>query len=161
MGDDDFVDGFDDEIPWASPEIQLNYEAALGRFILAFNSMDNLLTNVLTTVLLRIGRKDMIDDCTKCDLWRKLLCLELLKSSVEGGGIANVPVDQIKQIVNERNKLAHGHFDQNPFDGSYQIVGKKVYSHFSAERLADLTTQTGKVCSSLRGAQAIYDFSGV
>jgi len=27
----------DDDIPWADPEIRVNYEAALGRFILAFN----------------------------------------------------------------------------------------------------------------------------
>ena len=30
----------DDGTPWASPEITANYEAALGRFILAFNQVD-------------------------------------------------------------------------------------------------------------------------
>jgi hypothetical protein len=36
MTDDDFNDD-DDEPPFASPEIQESYEAALGRFIVAFN----------------------------------------------------------------------------------------------------------------------------
>jgi superfamily I DNA and/or RNA helicase len=39
----------DDEPPWASPEIRQFYEAALGRFILEFNQVDNLLGDVIKT----------------------------------------------------------------------------------------------------------------
>ena len=46
----------DDDTPWASPEIRANYEAALGRFILAFNQVDNELTDVIETILRRLKR---------------------------------------------------------------------------------------------------------
>jgi hypothetical protein len=36
----------DEAIPFASPEIREAYEAALGRFMLAFNEMDNLITDL-------------------------------------------------------------------------------------------------------------------
>jgi hypothetical protein len=36
-----------DEIHWADPEIRVDYEAALGRFILAFNEVDYRLTQLI------------------------------------------------------------------------------------------------------------------
>jgi hypothetical protein len=36
------------------PEIRSNYEAALGRFILSFNELDNLLTEIIETILERL-----------------------------------------------------------------------------------------------------------
>src|SRR5271169_91526 len=57
----------DDDVPWASPEIQQNYEAALGRFMLAFNRLDNILGEILSTVLTRLGRDDIINDCVYRD----------------------------------------------------------------------------------------------
>ena len=48
----------DDDVPWASPEIRQQYEAALGRFILAFNELDNLLTEIIQTTLERLDRGD-------------------------------------------------------------------------------------------------------
>ena len=63
----------DDDTPWASPEIRTNYEAALGRFILAFNQIDNQLTDIIETVLRRLKRADAIDACTKRGFSHKLL----------------------------------------------------------------------------------------
>jgi len=37
----------DDDIPWADPAIRTDYEAALGRFILAFNEVDYRLSQVI------------------------------------------------------------------------------------------------------------------
>ncbi len=59
----------DDGVPWASPEIQTAYEAALGRFMLAFNRLDNLLTVVVSLVLQENGRADLIGACTGRDFW--------------------------------------------------------------------------------------------
>jgi hypothetical protein len=50
----------DDDIPWASPEIRQSYEAALGRFILEFNQVDNLLGDIIETVLTRLKRGELI-----------------------------------------------------------------------------------------------------
>jgi hypothetical protein len=37
----------DEDIPWADPQIRLDYEAALGRFILAFNELDYYLSMLI------------------------------------------------------------------------------------------------------------------
>jgi hypothetical protein len=155
--DDERLDD-DDDLPWASPEIQKRYEAALGRFMLAFNRVDNLLSEVVEAVLRRAGRMDLIKPCIGKDFWLRLLTLDLLKSSVYGKGIADVPVDLIRCVANHRNKLAHGHFDQNPFSGEYDIVGKNVRATYSAEDLDCLTAKATDAWSALRGSEAFYEF---
>jgi hypothetical protein len=111
-------DATDDGVPSASPEIQAAYEAAVGQFVLAFNSIDNLLTDLIITVLRKLDLERLADACTKRTFYDKVLVIDLLKVSVQGNGIANVPVDLLKDIACKRNFLVHGHFDQNPFDGS-------------------------------------------
>jgi hypothetical protein len=149
----------DDDVPWASPEIRQQYEAALGRFILAFNELDNLLTETIETTLERLDRGDLVKACTQQNFALKLLTLDLLKSSREGTAIADAPISLMKQIAGERNNLAHGHFDQNPFDGSYDIVVKNVRASYSAERLDGLTEKADKALQALRYASAVHDFS--
>lgn len=149
----------DESVPWASPEIRQQYEAALGRFILAFNELDNLLTEIIETTLERLDRRDLIKACAQRNFALKVLTLDLLKSSREGAAIANVPITLLKQVAGERNALAHGHFDQNPFDGSYDIVVKNVRASYSAERLDGLTVMAEKALQALRYASAAYDFS--
>jgi hypothetical protein len=66
MTDQEILDDEDDsEPPWASPEIQHDYEVALGRFMVAFNKMDHLLTEILKRTLQRMGRKDLIKKCAE------------------------------------------------------------------------------------------------
>jgi hypothetical protein len=149
----------EDDVPWASPEIRQEYEAALGRFILAFNELDNLLTEIIQRTLGRLDRGDLVKACKQQNFALKLLTLDLLKSSREGAAIADVPIPQMKQVAGERNTLAHGHFDQNPFDGSYDIVVKNVRASYSVERLDGLTQMADKALQALRHASAVYDFS--
>jgi hypothetical protein len=149
----------DDDVPWASPEIRQQYEAALGRFILAFNELDNLLTEIIQTTLERLDRRDLVKAWVRQNFSLKLLTLDLLKSSRESKAIADVPIPLMKQIAGEWNSLAHGHFDQNPFDGSYDIVVKSVRASYSAERLDGLTEKADKALQALQHASAVYDFS--
>jgi hypothetical protein len=149
----------DDDVPWTLPEIRQQYEAALGRFILAFNELDNLLTQIIETTLEGLDRRDLVKTCIQQNFALKLLTLDLLKSSREGTAIADVPIPLMKQIAGERNTLAHGHFDQNPFDGSYDIVVKNVRASYSAERLDGLTEKADKALEALRHASAVHDFS--
>lgn len=149
----------EDDVPWASPEIRQEYEAALGRFILAFNELDNLLTEIIEATLERLDRSDLVKACKQQNFALKLLTLDLLKSSREGAAIADVPIPLMKQVAGERNTLAHGHFDQNPFDGSYDIVVKSIRASYSAERLDGLTVMADKALQALRHASAVYDFS--
>ena len=149
----------DDGTPWASPEIRANYEAALGRFILAFNQVDNQLTDIIETILCRLKRDDMIDACAKRDFSHKLLVLDLLKSTEEGQGVQSVSIAAMREVAGERNRLAHGHFDQNPFDGSYDVVTRNIRSSYSVERLDGLTEKADRCWDELRHASAYYEFS--
>jgi hypothetical protein len=54
--------------------------------------------------------------------------VELLRYSKEGEGLKYIPVPELRQIAGERNNLAHGHFDQNPYDGTYDVVTKSTRS---------------------------------
>jgi hypothetical protein len=123
----------DDDVPWASPEIRQQYESALGRFILAFNELADLLTEIIETTLERLDRSDLIKVCTQQNFALKLLPLDLLISSHEGAAIADVPITLMKQVAGERNTLAHGHFDQNPFDGSYLVTAGGVSGGMTAQ----------------------------
>lgn len=153
-------DDDEDDTPWASPEIRANYEAALGRFILAFNQLDNQLTEIIKTVLRRLKRDDIINVCTKKDFSTKLLVLDLLKSSPEGQGIKDVSIISMREIGGERNNLAHGHFDQNPFDGSYDVVTKKnIRSSYSVEMLDQLTKKADGCWDELRYSSGYYAFN--
>jgi|HubBroStandDraft_4_1064222.scaffolds.fasta_scaffold31231_1 hypothetical protein len=149
----------EDDTPWASPEIRANYEAALGRFILAFNQIDNELTEIIETVLRRLKRDDLVKTCTQKDFNSKLLIFDLLKSSSEGQGIRDASVTLMREVNGERNRLAHGHFDQNPFDGTYDVVTKDVSSSYTVERLDQLTEKANLCWDQLRSSSGYYAFS--
>lgn len=155
----------DDDLPWASPDVQMNYEAALGRFILGYNSIDNLLTELIETVLKKLRRDEkLIKQCQGQGFWHKLLIFDILKSSHAGGGILHISLDPIKEINIHRNRLAHGHYDCNDnafFDGNYYLINnQKMIKHiYSVQDLNDLIQKADDVFSDLRYAETFYDFS--
>ena len=72
--------------PWSySPETRASYEVALGRFILAFNDVDDLVTKLIRLVLWKLGRDDLFGRCVEKDFAHKLFVLDLLKSSHRRG----------------------------------------------------------------------------
>src|SRR5579871_3414523 len=139
----------DDDTPWASPEIQEAYEAALGRFLLAFNRLDDLMSEVIGRMLHALKRDDLVTRCTPKNFAFKLLILDLLKTSTEGKVLADVPIDLMKQVAGERNVLAHGHFDQNPFDGTYKVVTTRVRKEYPVSVLDALTSKADKAWDAL------------
>jgi hypothetical protein len=148
----------DEDPPFASPEIRLNYEAALGRFVLEFNQVDNLLGTLIELVLSHLGRSDLAEKTARWDFWLKVLVLDLLKCSAEGSGLQNILASALTNIARERNRLAHGHFDQNPFSGDYDIVVRNVPQQYSVERLDALTREANELWTELRYAEAHYTF---
>ncbi len=152
---------FDDDVPLAGAEIRVAYEAALGRYILLFNQMDNLLGKVLRTVLKRIGREDLISDFVdKADFSQRVRALDLLKCSAEGASIAAISPDNLRCISGERNILAHAHFEQNPFSGEYWLVNKKEGAHqnYTSARIEASADRIMEVCNALRSMEARFIF---
>ena len=67
----------------------------------------------------------------------KLQALELLQTSPLMVAIHGVPIDEMRKIAAIRNFLAHAHFDQNPFVGSYELVPPKSDKRPSERRLKE------------------------
>lgn len=148
-----------DDSPSTDPQIQADYEAALGRFLVAFNRVDNEVAQLISTVLHLSERRDLIDDLThKADFSRKLQTLDLLTLATHSGQLKDAPIKEMRQIAGERNTVAHGHFDQNPFDGEYQLKGKGRYSDYSPKRLDALTRRCNEVWQRLRTIDAGFHF---
>jgi hypothetical protein len=152
---------FDDNVPWADAEIRRGYEAALGGCMLAFNQLDNLLGEVLKTVLVRLGREDMVDNCVRtADFNQRVRVLDLLKHTTERAGITNINVADLRSVAGARNLLAHAHFEQNPFSGEYWLVNRKgeTKGHYTSEQIDGVSSRITKEWMKLRYAETFYVF---
>jgi hypothetical protein len=159
--DSDEDDFFDDNIPWADAAIRQGYDAALGRCMLGFNQLDNLLGKILKTILVRLDREDLVDDCVhRADFAQRVRILDLLKHTTEGDGLVNVSVTDLRSVAGERNILAHAHFAQNPFSGEYWLVNRKdkIEQHYSAERIDGVASRISGAWTALRHADTYYTF---
>jgi hypothetical protein len=77
-------DPLDDDIPWADPAIRTDYEAALGRFILAYNEVDYRVSQVIRSELTRRGRPDLAETASKGQFAQRLETLAILGTSKDG-----------------------------------------------------------------------------
>ena len=119
LADELRADWEDEAEPWADPEIQKGYQAALGEFIVTFNRLDAALTKIVRLALGDAGKLGLFPQIRAQGYGAKLQALELLQTSPSMVAIHGVPIDEMRKVAAIRNFLAHAHFDQNPFDGSY------------------------------------------
>jgi hypothetical protein len=115
---------------------------------------------VIETVLIKLGRKDLVKPCVEANYARKLLTLDLLKQSSAGRGIADVPVALMQEVGAHRNRVAHGHFEQHPLSGEYEIIEKKARK-YSPDDLDAHAAAATKAWEALRYSEAFYVFEDV
>jgi hypothetical protein len=151
-------DPADDETPFADPAIRIEYEAALGQFILAYNEVDYRLSQVIRAELSKRGSKNLAGTAAKGFLTQRLEALELLATSSKNLMLSPSSITRLRTLNTDRNNLAHGHFDQNPFDGSYWIVLKAKAADYPVERIHALTSELTQIAGELRTNELIYDF---
>ncbi len=149
-----------DNEPWADPQIRQNYEQAIGKFLLVYNQIDNLVLEIIRTVLKNLDREDLANGIAKEDLWFRVYILDLLKSTSSNEDLNTFPTEKLKQLSGDRALLAHGHMDQNPFDGSYSLIvkGKDKGRHFSADKINRLAEDAEDIFNTLRYIEAILEF---
>ena len=85
----------DEDIPWADPAIRTGYEAALGRFILAFNEVDYRLSQVIGCELTHHGSFNLAATATKGPFAQRLETLDILVSTTKRGQLSSLPLSQI------------------------------------------------------------------
>jgi hypothetical protein len=116
-------DGDDD---WADPAIRLEFEAALGKFILTHNEAD-----FHTTYIIRLFAQvhfpgnPRLQELANGNFSARMAALMLLQGFGIDQELSHVDLRSLANLNTIRNQLAHGHFDQNPFDGSYSLILQK------------------------------------
>jgi len=148
----------DDDTPSADPAIRTDYEAALGQFILAFNEVDYRLSQVIRAELSYRGRDDLMAGASKGPFTQRLATLEILSSATSNGRLSASPIARLRSLNTDRNNLAHGHFDQNPFDGSYSILLAKKAEDYPAAEVRRLAVELTQIADWLRTTEILYDF---
>ncbi len=149
----------DDDVPWADPAIRTDYEAALGRFILAFNEVDYRLSEVISFELSSRGRSDLATSAARGPFAQRLETLDLLISNTKNGELSALPLARLRSLNGDRNTLAHGHFDQNPFDGSYTLLLAAKARDYPIKRVAEMATELAAVAEQFRFAEVAYHFN--
>ena len=148
---------FDDDVPWADPNIRKDYEAALGRFILLFNELDYYVGSFVRAELDRRGQSQLYDKGASFS--QRLSLLGVLTSA--DTHLPQVSVARLQSLNGDRNLLAHGHFEQNPFDGSYKVFFRQKYKDYPIARIERLADQMTDALEQFRLAEAVRDFEPV
>lgn len=143
---------------WADPQIRRDYEAALGSFILAFNEVDFRLTAMVARFARKIAGDELVKQFTEGDFPRRVANLRLLQAVASEPNLRAIDCDKLMSLNGERNVLAHGHFDQNPFDGSYVVQNRKKVAEYPIGRVVALAEQLIVQASSLRKLDILFDF---
>lgn len=137
----------------ADPEIKKANEQTLGAFILAHNEVDYYLTRILDILTLRLRSDGSLSKFCRGTFAQRLNYLELLLAT----DVANLDInfDILYQINRKRNIVAHGHYDENPFDGSYTIIESKNArdgrpTNFSINALDDDTAHLRSISSTMQ-----------
>lgn len=147
----------DDQEPWADPAIRPAYEKALGRFLVLFNEVDDRMSALVTLALedrqqSHLARKAAIS----AHFAQKALHLELLSGPGAKHDLDAATFNEIRDLAKERNVVAHGHFDQNPFDGSFSLRGRGEVKEFDTEMLHVLSKRCDAVADKLNLAMMHY-----
>ena len=145
------------DIPTADPRIQKDYEAALGAFLVAFTRIENTASDIIFLALEQAGRKDILNRLRGDSFRRKLVTLELI-SLAHPRPLQKSAIDELRDLAARRNELAHGHFHQNPFDGSYEILTDRKALPMPVTQLKQLTERAESAWDTLRYAEAYFSF---
>lgn len=150
-------DDFDD-VPWADPQIRQDYEAALGRLILAHNDVDLHLTRLIERCLEHLNDPPELKKLTSGMFDRRLDNLRMMKALAPALQIDGVDFDELAALNEARNVVAHGHFEQNPFQGDYVLITRaKRHDDYSTERLNEITTRLETQAEGIKVAVWFYD----
>jgi hypothetical protein len=69
-----------------------------------------------------------------------------------------LPLSRLQSLNADRNTLAHGHVDQNPFDGAYTLALKEKDRDYPVARVVKLAEQLAQIAERLRHTEEIYAF---
>lgn len=153
-----------DDPPEADPEIRRNYEQALGRLILAHNEVDYWLSAILLKAVRDLAPDSALDELATGDFARRALNLQLLMKAAPQIHFGGIGKGRLAELNGIRNILAHAHFDQNPFDGTFEIVERRHRSQkartrrdFPTERINAVAEELENIARHMSAVDAFWD----
>jgi hypothetical protein len=85
---------------------------------------------------------------------------QLLNSSKDGL-LSAIPLERLRSLNADRNNLAHGHFHQKPFDGSYTLALQKKTRDYPMQHVLTLTPELTQIAERLRATEELYYFENL
>ncbi|KQQ85088.1 hypothetical protein [Aureimonas sp. Leaf324] len=144
-----------DDTPSADPAIQVEYKAALGGFLVQFNALENMLADILEMSFRSLKRRDLYRGNEPFE--KRLMTLELVGLALPRMHTPNFP--ELRSLADERNKLAYGHFDQNPYSGEYRVISRGgVARELSAAQIRALEDRALVAWNDVRSCLAFHWF---
>lgn len=138
--DDDFdIPDFDE--PIADPTIRAGYREALGRFIMAHNEVDFWMTGILSKAVSMLAPDGSLKSLALGDFASRVTNLTLLMKTAPHLALGNVGNGRLQELNGTRNILAHSHFDQNPWDGTFEVV-KARHRSLTETRLTNMNADS-------------------
>lgn len=141
-----------DDVPWADPAIRTNYEAALGRLILAHNDVDLHLTRLIEECLKQLDNPKHLKKLATgsfIERWDNVRMLRAIRPEMTL--LLGVDFKELHELNELRNIVAHGHFEQNPFQGDYELITRKQrHNDFSVTRLDTITARLTAQAEALK-----------
>lgn len=163
--DDGAFDEYDipDE-PYADPAIRSGYQSALGRFIMAHNEVDFWMSAILEKSVQIIAPDGSLNHLALGDFSARATNLTLLMRVAPHLCLGGVGNGRLLELNGTRNALAHGHFDQDRYSGTFEIV-KRKHNSFQLKRLTNLNEasinaaalELEQIASHMEGVHAFMD----
>ena len=69
-----------------------------------------------------------------------------------------MPMGRLRSLNADRNRLVHGHFDQNPFDGSYTVQLSAKAHEYPIKRVSALAQELDAIAEQFRHAYFAHHF---
>lgn len=137
--------------PYADPAIRSGYQKALGRFIMAHNEVDFWMSAILEKAVKIIAPDGSLNHLALGDFSARATYLALLMRVAPHLCLGGVGNGRLPELNGMRNALAHGHFDQDRYSGTFEIVNRK-HKSFQVRRLRSLNeTSIDKAAAELEG----------
>lgn len=145
--------------PFAGPGTQKAYEMALGRFLVAFNRVDNAVRIMVRQSLKELKQEAFWSEIRSHELLPQLRNLQMLSFGM--AGFPDLPIEKIKALNNTRNVLAHGHFNQDLFSEEYTIVGKTKDTVMSITEIDTARSVAEDLVQEIESAMVYFWFEAI
>ena len=157
------VDDPDDGRSYADPWVRTDYEAALGRLVLAHNEVDHRLPKALERVTTRLSADNSLVHFARGTSDIRLRNLDLFQKATPASEPVKIDVGEMRRLNKVRSDVAHGHFAQDPFDGSFTLIGDgkgtgKTARDYTVTNLDEAAEDLSRIAATLRAHEAFVDF---